>query len=56
MNLDLSIPPRSIADIKTPEELSIAFQHEMDHLDGILFVDKIDKKDPYKDMDKMREI
>lgn len=38
------------------EELSVAFQHEMDHLDGILFVDKIDKKDPYKDMDKMREI
>lgn len=38
------------------EELSVAFQHEMDHLDGILFVDKIDKKDPYKNMDKMREI
>lgn len=26
MNLDLSIPPRSIADIKTPEELSIALK------------------------------
>ena len=38
------------------EELAIAFQHEIDHLDGILFVDKIDKKNPYKDKDHMREI
>ena len=38
------------------EELSIAFQHEMDHLDGILFVDKIDPKNPFKDKEKMREI
>lgn len=38
------------------EDLAIAFQHEMDHLDGILFVDKIDKKNPYKDANKMREI
>ena len=30
------------------EELSIAFQHEMDHLKGILFTDHIDPKDPYK--------
>ena len=30
------------------EELAIAFQHELDHLDGILFIDKIDKKNPYK--------
>ncbi len=38
------------------EDLAIAFQHEIDHLNGILFVDKIDKKNPYKDIDKMREI
>lgn len=38
------------------EEMSVAFQHEMDHLDGIMFTDKIDKNNPYKDMDKMRAI
>ena len=38
------------------EEHSIAFQHEMDHLNGILFIDHIDPKDPYKNKDYMREI
>lgn len=38
------------------EDLSVAFQHEMDHLDGVLFVDKIDPKNPYKNKDKMRAI
>lgn len=38
------------------EELSIAFQHEMDHLNGILFIDHIDPSDPYKNKDYMREI
>ena len=38
------------------EDLSIAFQHEMDHLNGILFIDYIDPKDPYKNKDYMREI
>ena len=42
--------------IRVREDIAIAFQHELDHLDGILFVDKIDKNDPYKDADKMREI
>ena len=42
--------------IRAREELSIAFQHEMDHLNGILFVDRIDPKDPYKNKDYMREI
>lgn len=28
--------------IRAREELSIAFQHEIDHLDGILFYDRID--------------
>lgn len=38
------------------EEVSIAFQHELDHLNGILFVDRIDKKNPYKNIENMREI
>lgn len=38
------------------EELSLAFQHEMDHLNGILFFDHIDPKDPYKNIENMREI
>ncbi len=38
------------------EEIAVAFQHEIDHLNGILFPDKIDKKDPFKDKDKMRSI
>ena len=42
--------------IRVREDLSIAFQHEMDHLNGILFVDKIDPKNPYKNASKMREI
>ena len=27
--------------------LAVVFQHEYDHLNGILFVDKINKTDPY---------
>ena len=42
--------------VRGREELAIAFQHELDHLDGILFTDKIDKKNPFKDKDKYREI
>ena len=33
--------------IRAREELSIAFQHEIDHLNGILFYDHIDKKHPF---------
>ena len=43
-------------DIRVREDMAVAFQHELDHLDGILFVDKIDKKNPYKNKDLMREI
>ena len=42
--------------IRVREDISIAFQHELDHLNGILFTDRIDKKNPFKDKDKMREI
>lgn len=38
------------------EEISVAFQHEIDHLNGILFVDRIDKKNPFKNKDNMRAI
>ena len=38
------------------EDLAIAFQHELDHLNGILFTDHIDPDDPYKDAEYMREI
>ena len=42
--------------IRAREELAIAFQHEIDHLNGIMFTDYIDSKNPYKDREKMREI
>jgi peptide deformylase len=42
--------------IRVREDLAVAFQHEIDHLNGILFIDKIDPKDPFKNADKMREI
>ena len=29
--------------IRVREDISIAFQHELDHLDGMLFLDRIDK-------------
>lgn len=38
------------------EEIAIAFQHEMDHLEGLLFTDKIDPKNPFKNQDNMRAI
>ena len=43
-------------EIRVREEIAIAFQHELDHLDGIIFTDKIDNKNPFKDKEKMREI
>lgn len=33
--------------IRAREELSIAFQHEIDHLNGVLFYDRINKKKPF---------
>ena len=42
--------------IRVREDISIAFQHELDHLDGILFVDRIDKNNPFKNKEYMREI
>ena len=42
--------------LRVREELSIAFQHEIDHLNGIMFTDHIDPKCPFKNADNMREI
>ena len=42
--------------MRAREDLSIIFQHEIDHLNGILFTDRIDPKNPYKNANKMREI
>lgn len=46
----------NVCTYRLREDLSVAFQHELDHLNGILFVDKIDKKDPFKGKDRMRAI
>ena len=43
-------------NVRAREELAICFQHEIDHLNGILFVDHIDPKNPYKGKDEMRGI
>ena len=42
--------------IRVREDIAIAFQHEIDHLNGILFIDRIDPKNPFKDAEKYREI
>lgn len=42
--------------VRAREDLAICFQHELDHLDGILFIDHIDPKNPYKDKDLYRGI
>ena len=42
--------------VRAREDLSIAFQHEIDHLNGILFYDKIDKNKPFYSEDELRLI
>ncbi len=42
--------------IRAREDLSIAFQHEIDHLNGILFYDRIDKNKPFFTNDEIRLI
>lgn len=43
-------------ELRVREEVSIAFQHEIDHLNGILFFEKIDKENPFKNENTMRFI
>ena len=38
------------------EDLAIAFQHELDHLNGILFYDHINPKKKFYDESEMRLI
>ena len=45
-----------LINVRAREELAICFQHELDHLNGILFVDHIDPKNPFKDRDLYRPI
>ena len=42
--------------IRAREELSIAFQHELDHLEGILFYDRINKNKPFYTENEIRLI
>ena len=42
--------------VRGREELAICFQHELDHLNGILFTDHIDPKNPFKGKEQMRGI
>ena len=42
--------------VRAREELAVCFQHELDHLNGILFIDHIDPKNPFKDKDLYRPI
>lgn len=43
-------------EMRLREDLAVCIQHEIDHLNGILFIDKIDKKNPFKDAEKYRAI
>lgn len=43
-------------EMRFREDLAVLFQHEYDHLEGILFIDRIDKKNPFKNKNLMREI
>ena len=43
-------------NLRLREDMAVAFQHEMDHLDGILFIDKINQKEPYENADLWRAI
>ncbi len=41
-----------MVEIKAREYLSVVIQHEIDHLDGVLFYDRIDQKEPWKKDEK----
>ena len=42
--------------VRAREDLALAFQHEIDHLDGILFYDRINKDHPFYSEDEIRLI
>ena len=43
-------------NVRAREDLAVCFQHELDHLNGVLFIDHIDPKNPFKGKDQMRAI
>lgn len=43
-------------EMRFREDMAILFQHEYDHLEGILFIDRINKKNPFENKNLMREI
>ncbi len=49
-------PDGNKISIRAREDLSVAMQHEVDHLDGILFYDKINKKRPFFNENEIRLI
>ncbi len=49
-------PDGNKVSIRAREDLSVAFQHEVDHLNGILFYDRIDKNKPFFNENEIRLI
>ncbi len=49
-------PDGNRISIRAREDLAVAFQHEVDHLNGILFYDRIDKKKPFFNENEIRLI
>ena len=49
-------PDGNKISIRAREDLAVAFQHEVDHLDGILFYDRIDKNKPFFSENEIRLI
>lgn len=49
-------PEGNKISIRAREDLSVAFQHEVDHLNGILFYDRIDKNKPFFSENEIRLI
>jgi peptide deformylase len=46
----------SWVDLRLKDFLSIVFQHEIDHLNGVLFYDHIDSNDPWATLDNTQII
>ena len=49
-------PDGNKISIRAREELAVAFQHEIDHLNGILFYERINKNKPFYSEDEIRLI
>lgn len=49
-------PDGNKISLRAREDLSVALQHEVDHLDGILFYDRINKNKPFFNENEIRLI